>query len=108
MFESLLIANRGEIACRIIRTCRTLGIRSIAVFSEADRGARHVTEADDAVFIGPAEAARSYLDPARIVEAAASSRADAIHPGYGFLSENPVLARRCVTPGTSGSAHAPR
>ena len=99
MFESVLIANRGEIACRIIRTCKRLGVRSIAVYSDADRDARHVHEADDAVRLGPAEAAKSYLDPAAIFEAAAESGAEAIHPGYGFLSEKPVLARGCAANG---------
>jgi 3-methylcrotonyl-CoA carboxylase alpha subunit len=99
MFESVLIANRGEIACRIIRTCKRLGVRSIAVYSDADRDARHVHEADDAVRLGPAEATKSYLDPDAIFEAAEESGAEAIHPGYGFLSEKPVLARGCVEHG---------
>ena len=99
MFESLLIANRGEIACRIIRSCRRLGIRSIAVYSDADAGARHVREADTAVRIGPAEAARSYLDAQAIIRAALQSGASAIHPGYGFLSEKSVLPRLCAENG---------
>ena len=93
MISSLLIANRGEIACRIMRTCRSLGIESIAVFSDADVHAKHVREADEAVWIGAAPAAESYLDGARIIDAAKAVGADAIHPGYGFLSENAAFAR---------------
>ena len=92
MMESLLIANRGEIACRIIRTAHGLGIRTIAVYSEADRDALHVQLADDAVCIGPPAAAESYLQPQKILQAAAATGAQAIHPGYGFLSENPDFA----------------
>jgi 3-methylcrotonyl-CoA carboxylase alpha subunit len=99
MFESVLIANRGEIACRIIRTCRRLGVRSVAVYSDADREARHVREADDAVYLGPSDASRSYLDAAALIAVAKASGASAIHPGYGFLSEKPVLARACVENG---------
>ena len=99
MFESLLIANRGEIACRIIRTARRLGLRTIAVYSDADASARHVREADVAVRIGPAEATRSYLDAEAIVQAAIASGAKAIHPGYGFLSESTRLVRLCMEHG---------
>jgi acetyl-CoA/propionyl-CoA carboxylase biotin carboxyl carrier protein len=99
VFESVLIANRGEIAVRIARTLRTLGIRSIAVFSDADRDARHVIDADVAVRIGPASAAHSYLSVERIVEAAVRSGAQALHPGYGFLSENVALAAACAEAG---------
>ncbi|GAN76799.1 acetyl/propionyl/methylcrotonyl-CoA carboxylase subunit alpha [Acidisphaera rubrifaciens] len=99
MFPSVLIANRGEIACRIVRTCRRLGIRSIAVFSEADRDAPHVRAADDAVAIGPAEAARSYLDVDAIVAAARMTGAAAVHPGYGFLSERAALPLALVAAG---------
>ncbi|MCU1542931.1 MAG: acetyl/propionyl-CoA carboxylase subunit alpha [Microbacteriaceae bacterium] len=93
VIESVLVANRGEIACRIIRTLRRMGIRSIAVYSDADRGALHVSLADVAIRIGPAPALDSYLDIAAIVAAAVRAGADAIHPGYGFLSENVELAR---------------
>ena len=98
-FSSLLIANRGEIACRIIRTARDMGLRTIAVCSEADRDALHVRAADAAVEIGSAPAKDSYLDPARILAAAAASGADAIHPGYGFLSENADFAQAVIDAG---------
>lgn len=94
MISGLLIANRGEIACRIMRTCRVLGIRSVAVYSDADARAKHVREADEAVWIGASAASESYLDGARIIEAAKQAGADAIHPGYGFLSENAAFARK--------------
>ena len=92
MMESILIANRGEIARRIIRTARRLGIRTVAVYSIADADAPFVGEADQAVAIGAAPAADSYLDGAKILNAAAQTRATAIHPGYGFLSENAAFA----------------
>ncbi|MGQ0503416.1 MAG: ATP-binding protein [Panacagrimonas sp.] len=98
-FESVLIANRGEIACRIIRTCRRLGLQTIAVYSDADRNARHVREADTALRIGPAEAANSYLRVDGLMDAALKSRAGAIHPGYGFLSEKTQLVRACTEHG---------
>ena len=99
MIRSLLIANRGEIALRIQRAARSLGIETIAVHSEADRDARHVRLADKAVCIGPAQAARSYLDPAAILLAAEATGADAVHPGYGFLSENADFASSCERAG---------
>jgi len=94
MFKTILIANRGEIACRIIQTCRRLGIRTVAVYSQADARARHVRLADQAIAIGPAPAGESYLVIERILEAARVSQAEAIHPGYGFLSENADFARQ--------------
>ena len=98
VFESVLIANRGEIAVRVIRTLRALGVRSIAIFTDPDRSARHVVEADQAVGIGPAAA---YLDVSRVVEAAVAAGATALHPGYGFLSENPELGRACAAAGVT-------
>ncbi len=99
MFEKILVANRGEIACRVIRTARRLGIRTVAVHSDADASARHVRLADEAVAIGPAAARESYLMGARIVEAARATGAQAIHPGYGFLSENADFAEACARAG---------
>ncbi len=95
MFKKILIANRGEIAVRIIRACRELGINSVAVFSEADRDSLHTMLADEAICIGPAASSKSYLDIERILSAALSIGADAIHPGFGFLSENSRFAKHC-------------
>ncbi|MBP7616451.1 MAG: acetyl-CoA carboxylase biotin carboxylase subunit, partial [Steroidobacteraceae bacterium] len=94
MFKKILIANRGEIACRVIRTARRMGIATVAVYSEADRDARHVELADEAVLIGPAPSRESYLVMDRIIEASKTTGAEALHPGYGFLSENEQFARR--------------
>src|SRR5437763_10332034 len=95
MFHRILVANRGEIALRIIRACRDLGIEAVAVFSETDRGAPYLALADDAICIGPGPAADSYLKIDRIISAAEVANVQAIHPGYGFLSENAHFAEVC-------------
>ena len=92
MFESVLVANRGEISRRIIRTVQRLGVRAVAVYSEVDEDLPFVREADESVLIGPAPPAQSYLDAGAVLEAARASGAQAIHPGYGFLSENADFA----------------
>src|ERR1700722_7421952 len=99
MFEKILIANRGEIALRIICACRDMGIKTVAVYSEADRHSLHVRFADEAVCIGPAKSALSYLDISKIISAAEITNADAVHPGYGFLSENAEFAEVCELSG---------
>src|SRR6202045_2499250 len=95
MFQRILVANRGEIALRVIRACRDLGIEVVAVFSEADRGASYLDLADEAICIGPPPAADSYLNIPNLIAAAEVSNVQAIHPGYGFLSENPHFAEVC-------------
>jgi acetyl-CoA carboxylase biotin carboxylase subunit len=99
LFDKILIANRGEIALRVIRACRALGVKTVAVYSEADAEARHVAEANEAVLIGPPPAPASYLNVEAILAAAHQTGAQAIHPGYGFMSENAEFARRCVEAG---------
>ena len=95
MIKKILVANRGEIAVRVMRSCKEMEIKTIAVFSEADRTARHVFYADEAYCIGPAASKESYLNIEKIINVAKEHGADAIHPGYGFLSENAAFARRC-------------
>src|SRR5215471_448785 len=101
MFKKILIANRGEIAVRIIRACREMDIRTVAVYSEADRGALHVRMADEAYAIGPAPSRESYLAIEKIIDAAQRSKVDAIHPGYGFLAENAAFAKACADTGVT-------
>src|ERR1041384_3181324 len=103
MFKKILIANRGEIAVRVIRACREMGIASVAVYSDVDRAALHVLKADEAYHIGAAPAFESYLNIQNILKAAKLSGADAIHPGYGFLSENAAFVRACNDAGIKKS-----
>ena len=90
MFKKILVANRGDVALRIMRACRELGVKSVAVYSDADRNALHVRYADEAYPVGESPARASYLNLGRIIDVAIRSRADAVHPGYGFLAENPA------------------
>src|ERR1039457_191799 len=107
MFDSVLVANRGEIARRVIRTARRMGIRTVAVYSEADGELPYVAEADEAVLLGPPPPARSYLDASAVLAAARKPGAAAIHPGYGFLSENPEFARLVAADGLIWVGPAP-
>jgi acetyl-CoA carboxylase biotin carboxylase subunit len=108
MFKKILIANRGEIALRILRACREMNISTVAVFSEADRESLHVLQADESYCIGPASSAKSYLNMTNIISAALVSGAEAIHPGYGFLSENPDFAEACASSGINFIGPSPR
>ena len=92
MINKILIANRGEVACRIMRTCKSMGIHTIVIYSEADSNSLHVRESDEAIYIGESSAEKSYLNYKKIVQIALENNVDAVHPGYGFLSENPSFA----------------
>ena len=105
--RKVLIANRGEIACRIIWTCKEMGIKTVAVHSEADREALHVRFADEAICIGPAPSAQSYLNIPAIISAAEITNADAVHPGYGFLAESATSPRSAKTAISNSLAHDP-
>ena len=94
MFQKLMVANRGEIACRIIKTARNLGIKTLAIYSDGDKNSAHVLLADEACYVGPSEARKSYLNIKKIFEIAVEKNVDAIHPGYGFLSENHVFSKK--------------
>ena len=108
MFKKLLIANRGEIALRIVRACREMGIAAVAVYSEADRNSLHVRHADEAYLIGPAPARESYLNGERIIEVARKAGTDALHPGYGFLAENADFAQACLDAGMAWVGPSPQ
>ncbi|MBD0245160.1 biotin carboxylase N-terminal domain-containing protein, partial [Acinetobacter baumannii] len=95
-FSKILVANRGEIAVRVMQTAKAMGYQTVAVYSDADRNARHVQEADEAVYIGASKVSESYLSIAKIIEACKKTGADAVHPGYGFLSENTDFAQACI------------
>src|SRR2546421_9879799 len=99
MFKKILISNRGEIACRVIRACREMNIRTVAVYSDADKNAMHVRMADEAFHVGPPPSSESYLRWEKIIDVAKNARAEAIHPGYGFLSENAEFVREVIKAG---------
>jgi len=101
MFKKILIANRGEIACRVIKTARKMGIATVAIYSDADRNALHVRMADEAVHIGPAPASESYIVIDKVMAAVKATGAEAVHPGYGFLSENPKFAQALEAAGVA-------
>ena len=108
MFKKILIANRGEIALRVIRTCKEMGIKTVAVYSKADADSLHVRFADEAVCIGPAPSAESYLKISNIIAAAEITNADAIHPGYGFLAENANFSKICAENGIKFIGASPK
>ena len=108
MFKKILVANRGEIALRVICACKELGIRSVAIYSEADRNSLHVRFADEAICIGPPQLAQSYLNIPAVISAAEIANVDAIHPGYGLLSENANFAEVCETSTSSSSGRRPK
>ena len=99
MFSKILIANRGEIACRVIRACKRLGIKTVSIYSTVDANSLHVVEADEAFLVGERPPKDSYLNISKILDIAGQSGAEAMHPGYGFLSENPTFARQCEQAG---------
>ena len=104
MFKKILIANRGEIACRVAATAREMGVKTVALYSDADETAPHVRACDEAIHIGPAPAAESYLRAEKIIDAAKRTGAEAVHPGYGFLSETPTSLTRSTPPASFSSA----
>ena len=108
LFKKILVANRGEIAVRIIRACKELGIKTVAIYSDVDKESLHTKLADEAICIGPASSAQSYNNIPSILTAAEITDSEAIHPGYGFLSENPHFAEACLTSGITLSVLQPR
>src|ERR1700676_4241456 len=108
MFRKILIANRGEVAVRILRACRELGVRAVAVYSDADRSGLHVRLADEAYRLGPSPSRESYLAVERILAVARKAQCDALHPGYGFLSENPAFPPACLSAGVTFIGPSPQ